>query len=70
MLDYMQTNDLDHASKEEQEEYDRYIEALEAIYDMDVAFINDITDVPVLDEVNTSHSPDVDMNPDDEEYEH
>ena len=60
MNDYMQTNDLDYASPEEQEEYDRYIDIIETIVD---AMIPDVTE---LQEQAIAADPDVDMNEDDE----
>ena len=57
---YMQTNDLDHASPEEQEEYNRYLDILEVIIS------SQVPDVTELQEQEKSGDPDVDMNPDDE----
>jgi len=58
--DYMQTNDLDYASPEEQEEYNRYLDILETIIS------SSVPDVTELQEQAADANPDVDMNPDDE----
>ena len=60
MIDYMQTNDLDYASPEEQEEYNRYLDILETI------IISRVPDVMELQEQAADADPDVDMNADDE----
>ena len=60
MIDYMQTNDLDYASPEEQEEYNRYLDILETI------ITNRVPDVMELQEQAADADPDVDMNADDE----
>ena len=58
--DYMQTNDLDYASPEEQEEYNRYLDILETIIS------SRVPDVTELQEQAADANPDVDLNPDDE----
>jgi len=58
--DYMQTNDLDYASPEEQEEYNRYLDILETIIS------SHVPDVMELQEQAADADPDVDMNADDE----
>jgi hypothetical protein len=58
--DYMQTNDLDYASPEEQEEYNRYLDILETIIS------SRVPDVMELQEQAADANPDVDLNPDDE----
>ena len=60
MIDYMQTNDLDYASPEEQEEYNRYLDILETIIS------SRVPDVMELQEQAADADPDVDMNADDE----
>jgi len=58
--DYMQTNDLDYASPEEQEEYNRYLDILETIIS------SHVPDALELQEQAADANPDVDMNADDE----
>ena len=58
--DYSQTNDLDYASPEEQEEYNRYLDILETIIS------SSVPDVTELQEQAADADPDVDMNADDE----
>ena len=58
--DYSQTNDLDYASPEEQEEYNRYLDILETIIS------SRVPDVTELQEQAADANPDVDMNADDE----
>jgi hypothetical protein len=57
---YMQTKDLDYASPEEQEEYNRYLDILETIIS------SRVPDVMELQEQAADANPDVDMNADDE----
>ena len=58
--DYMQTNDLDYASPEEQEEYNRYLDILETIIS------SRVPDVTELQEQALAANPDVDCDPNDE----
>ena len=58
--DYMQTTDLDYASPEEQEEYNRYLDILETIIS------SRVLDTLELQEQALAANPDVDMNADDE----
>ena len=61
MSDYMQDpRDLDYASPEEQEEYNRYLDILETIIS------SRVPDVTELQEQALAADPDVDMNADDE----
>ena len=57
---YMQTNDLDYASPEEQEEYNRYLDILETIISSHVPDVAELQDQAI----DADH--DVDMNADDE----
>ena len=58
--DYRQTKDLDYASPEEQEEYNRYLDILETI------ITSRVPDALELQEQALAADFDVDMNPDDE----
>ena len=58
--DYSQTNDLDYASPEEQEEYNRYLDILETIIS------SRVPDTLGLQEQALAAAFDVDCNPDDE----
>ena len=60
-MEYMQTNDLDYASPEEQAEYDRYVEIVEAMLD-DI-----IPDRSEMQKIHSHQSWDVDLNNDDED---
>jgi len=59
--DYMQTNSLDYASPEEQAEYDRYVDIVEAMLDERARPVSEL-------QRGCSHpSWDIDFNPDDED---
>jgi hypothetical protein len=58
--DYMQTNDLDYASPEEQEEYNRYLDILETIIS------SRVLDTLELQDQAADADPDVDLDPNDE----
>ena len=48
-MEYMQTNDLDYASPEEQAEYDRYVEIVEAMLDKQIPDVLELQEAGYVD---------------------